>query len=425
MNLNAIKKKIRDEGLIKSGGYYFNRVISKLSMHVVGRLAASHGQAKKNRIVFKNREMLDFTDNPRALFEYLEEKGYNEKYQIIYMVSEKKNFRDRHYKNVKFVTAESPNGFSSPAAFYYGATAGYFFYSHNSADLNRFHRKGQITVNLWHGCGYKGASLDNKNIPHSATMSAFDYCLVPGQVFARSKSECWNWPKEKILCMGYPRYDWMLDPGNDRKEILKKLGFHTDPDTKVVIWMPTFRKSVLTGYGENEISLPYQLPGIEEPGQMDQLDQHCGSKNILLLIKKHPLQTGWEQADRYKNIRYVTEEMLADTDIVLYRLLGVCDGLISDYSSVAVDYMLLGRPMAFVLTDLPAYGQLRGFVFKDPLAYMPGEKVYDFGQLLAFLTHVREGKDLFSKERKQLLPVMHDPCKDYRGKLLDFLNIKR
>ena len=332
------------------------------------------------------------------------------------------------YKNVKFVTAESPNGFSSPAAFYYGATAGYFFYSHNSADLNRFHRKGQITVNLWHGCGYKGASLDNKNIPHSATMSAFDYCLVPGQVFARSKSECWNWPKEKILCMGYPRYDWMLDPGNDRKEILKKLGFHTDPDTKVDTEVNNYiceANSNECSYGENEISLPYQLPGIEEPGQMDQLDQHCGSKNILLLIKKHPLQTGWEQADRYKNIRYVTEEMLADTDIVLYRLLGVCDGLISDYSSVAVDYMLLGRPMAFVLTDLPAYGQLRGFVFKDPLAYMPGEKVYDFGQLLAFLTHVREGKDLFSKERKQLLPVMHDPCKDYRGKLLDFLNIKR
>ena len=108
MNLNAIKKKIRDEGLMKSAGYSSNRVISKLSMHVVGRLAARHGQAKKNRIVFKNREMLDFTDNPRALFEYLEEKGYNEKYQIIYMVSEKKNFRSRHYKNVKFVTAESP-----------------------------------------------------------------------------------------------------------------------------------------------------------------------------------------------------------------------------------------------------------------------------------------------------------------------------
>ena len=70
MNLNAIKKKIRDEGLMKSAGYYSNRVISKLSMHVVGRLAARHGQAKKNRIVFKNREMLDFTDNPRALFEY-------------------------------------------------------------------------------------------------------------------------------------------------------------------------------------------------------------------------------------------------------------------------------------------------------------------------------------------------------------------
>ena len=188
--------------------------------------------------------------------------------------------------------------------------------------------------------------------------------------------------------------------------------------------MPTFRKSVLTGYGENEISLPYQLPGIEDSAQMAQLDRHCGKEKILLLIKKHPLQTGWEQENCYKNIRYVTDEMFATADVVLYRLLGVCDGLISDYSSVAVDYMLLDRPMAFVLTDLPAYGQLRGFVFKDPLAYMPGEKVYDFGQLLTFLTHVREGKDLFAKERQLLLLEMHNPCKDYRGRLLDFLNIR-
>ncbi len=122
--------------------------------------------------------------------------------------------------------------------------------------------------------------------------------------------------------MGYPRYDWMLDPGNDRKEILERLGFHVEPDTKVVVWMPTFRKSVLTGYGENEISLPYQLPGIEAPAQMAQLDRHCGKEKILLLVKKHPLQTGWEQENCYKNIRYVTDEMFATADVVLYRLLG-------------------------------------------------------------------------------------------------------
>ena len=43
-----------------------------------------------------------------------------------------------------------------------GATAGFFFYSHNSAGLNRYRCKGQTVVNLWHGCGYKDAEQGKK-----------------------------------------------------------------------------------------------------------------------------------------------------------------------------------------------------------------------------------------------------------------------
>ena len=101
--------------------------------------ASGHCSVCDTRIVFKNRENQDFTDNARALFEYLVENGYNEKSQMIYMVSEKKKFRNRKYKNVKFVTAENRFGWNSPMAYYYGATAKYFFYTNNSADLNRYH----------------------------------------------------------------------------------------------------------------------------------------------------------------------------------------------------------------------------------------------------------------------------------------------
>ena len=58
--------------------------------------------------IYGRKNMKLFGGNFKELFEYLEEKGYNEKYQIIYMVSEKKNFRSRHYKNVKFVLISPP-----------------------------------------------------------------------------------------------------------------------------------------------------------------------------------------------------------------------------------------------------------------------------------------------------------------------------
>ncbi|MEI3411920.1 MAG: CDP-glycerol glycerophosphotransferase family protein [Blautia sp.] len=85
----------------------------------------------------------------------------------------------------------------------------------------------------------------------------------------------------------------------------------------------------------------------------------------------------------------------------LAELMGVCDGLISDYSSASVDFMLLHRPMAFVLTDFMAYQEKRGFVFEDPLAYMPGEKIYDYQGVENFVCeHVRGTGSLPEERRK-------------------------
>ena len=69
--------------------------------------------------------------------------------------------------------------------------------------------------------------------------------------------------------------------------------------------------------------------------------------------------------------------MLEKEKLQLYELIGISDALISDYSSVAVDYLLLDRPLGYVLADYEIYREKRGFVFEDPLEYMPGEKIYN------------------------------------------------
>ena len=117
--------------------------------------------------------------------------------------------------------------------------------------------------------------------------------------------------------------------------------------------------------------------------------------------------------------------LLEEREVLLYRLVGVCDALISDYSSIAVDYLLLDRPIAFVLTDFERYEKARGFVFDDPLKYMPGEKIYEFAQLKEFLTHVGENLDLFAGERHRILPRMHNRTEDYRGRLVEYLGLKK
>ena len=170
--------------------------------------------------------------------------------------------------------------------------------------------------------------------------------------------------REKILPIGYPRYDWMLAPSMDKAAALKKLFQWENPSGKAVIWLPTFRQSNLKGCREGEIRMPYQLPAIQGMEEMKKLDAYLRGQNVLLIIKKHPLQTKWSQEGQFSNIRYVTEEMLEKADLQLAELMGVCDGLISDYSSAAVDFMLLDRPIGYVLTDFKEYEEKEALYLK-------------------------------------------------------------
>ena len=422
MSKEAGKRILKEQGISGFVLHYGARVLTKVEKQLIGRGAARFCRVKENRLVFKNRENLDFTDNPRAFFDYLIKMGYNEKYEIIWLVSDVRKFRNVKYKNVKFVTAENRYGWNSCRAYYYAATARYFFFSHNTQDLLDYGCEGRQIINLWHGCGYKGPEQGLSAPSGEKARSGFDYGLVPGPLFVQTKSVAWNCEKEKIWPIGYPRYDWMLHPSLGKEEQLKRLfGWE---EGKAVIWMPTFRKSNLKGCRESEIQLAYQLPGLSGVDDLKKLDMHLKKLDMLLIIKKHPLQTEWSEDEKeLTNIRYVTEEMLEKAGIQLAELMGVCDGLISDYSSAAVDFMLLHRPMAYVLEDFMAYKEKRGFVFENPLIYMPGEKIYDYPGIEAFLEHVAAGEDLYQEEREKLMPVMHNPAENYCSRLAAKLSI--
>ena len=88
--------------------------------------------------------------------------------------------------------------------------------------------------------------------------------------------------------------------------------------------------------------------------------------------------------------------------VPLYSLVREADALITDYSSVYFDYLLLDRPIAFVLEDLGSYRGNRGFVVERPLDYMPGEKIYQKEELFSFLLQVEEGEDGYRQARAQI-----------------------
>ena len=76
MTKSAIKKYTERLGFFGMILHYIGRFMTKTEQQVIGKLTVRFGKVKKNRLVFKNREMMDCTDNPEAFYEYLISSGY-------------------------------------------------------------------------------------------------------------------------------------------------------------------------------------------------------------------------------------------------------------------------------------------------------------------------------------------------------------
>lgn len=125
--------------------------------------------ALKNIIIFRSGphaasyvKGMDFADNARALFEYMLENGYNEKYEMVWLVKDPSEFeRFQEIPNVKFLSFEwSVSEEKEERDQYYRALclAKFLFFT-DAYGFARNCRKDQIRIQLWHGCGFKTSEL--------------------------------------------------------------------------------------------------------------------------------------------------------------------------------------------------------------------------------------------------------------------------
>ena len=105
-----------------------------------------------------------------------------------------------------------------------------------------------------------------------------------------------------------------------------------------------------------------------------------------------------------------------------YRLMKDADALISDYSSVAYDYLHLDRPIGYTLDDMEHYKV--GFIIDNPSELMAGHIIYNKKQFINFIEDVINNKDPYKEERRKLFDKVFkyhdgDSCK----RLTEFMGI--
>lgn len=400
---------VRFTDFVYSCLYYLHRLFEKSLIIVIKTCIP----VNKTVVIFKS--MPDFSDNARALAEFMVENGYTKKYSIFFDVEENERFKKRK-DNIAFISTTSKYGKFKIRSIYRLYTAGYLMSTHKPIIAKRYARKDQNVINLWHGCSFKDRSAqDGKGT------AFFDYALVAGNLFVKTKAYFWNVDEKRILPLGFPRYDWLIKKDETAQILIDR--YKKNTDDKVILWMPTFRIDKRGRCTEtNSIT---QFPLVGSIDQWNELDELCINNNINLIVKLHPFQTEYGiPFDSFSNIAIINNRSFEQCDVPMYKFVALTDGLISDYSSIAIDYLIVNRPIAFTLDDFEEYRNKRGFVFDDPRIYMPGHHLYKFDDLKCFLLNISAGIDPYKIDRKKMYGKAICQSEHYCKDILDRFSIK-
>ncbi|AZV55527.1 CDP-glycerol glycerophosphotransferase family protein [Clostridium sp. AWRP] len=356
---------------------------------------------KSNIVLFSSYPA--FSDNSLALFHYIvnNRKDIIECYRLYWGQSNNDKVPEIVKENVD-VTVVEKGSFKGIWTFlrakYIFSTHGYFSEVYSGA--------GQSQVNLWHGNGYK--SITDKD-----RMYRGDLTIVTGDIYRKIHSRVLDMDENRVITTGLPRNDWLFS----KEKALEKLGVSKESYKKIYIWMPTYRKASIGHSGVDGNATAFGISTMNAE-QFRKLEDVLLNNNCLLIIKPHPMDSMLLAGlGKYEHIRVITNIDLENNDIQLYELLPETDGLLSDYSSVVVDYLLLGKPITMVLSDMDEYRKSRGFVFDLVEDYFPGPIVSDFDSLLNYFQEADTIDNQWLSKRLKLKKVFHkydDACSSER-----------
>lgn len=358
----------------------------------------------QNTIVIESHN--DFDSNGGAFYDYLIKNHYNDKYKIVWLLKNKKP--DELPKNVTAFYLYKPSLKKQMTI----CTARYIL---TCQDVIGSVREGQISLYMTHGpLGLK--SIKGKcNLPENLT-----YILMPSEYLLPIMCDQYGieYSKIKALILGYPMHDCLYT--NERGDLYK---ITSDKFRKVVLWMPTFRKSIAFGREDSNAVEPLGIPIFNTLYEVQELNDFLKNNNSLLIIKIHPMQDlSTIKIHSFSNIKLLDEKSVKKLDVNNNRLMKDADALISDYSSAAYDYMHLDRPVGFTMDDAKEYKL--GFIVDDPQELIGGQIIYNEHDFMNFIFDVLDNKDPYKEKRNEIFNKVYkfhngDSCQ----RLADFLKL--
>ena len=274
--------------------------------------------------------------------------------------------------------------------------AGLAAVTHGFGDVNRYGLSGAVIVQLWHGAPLKKLHADSpavtslggaERIPGVAALLRGAYrrgtrriSLFPTSsgFFVPFLASAFDLLGGQVQVLGEPRADVLFTGSEDERRAAARavLAPHLGSfaGSRVVLYAPTWRD------GDPDPGVPTEL-------QWLRIAEVCERLDLVLLVRPHPLGVG-EYTHSSPRVRLLTAADQPESMPFLWAL----DALVTDYSSMAVDYVVTGKPLLLLAPDLESYRRTRG-LYVDYAWLAGGTWSTDWDQLLDRLEAVLEDPD--------------------------------
>jgi CDP-glycerol glycerophosphotransferase len=296
--------------------------------------------------------------------------------------------------------------------------------THGFGDANRFGLTGAFVVQLWHGIPLKLIHLDSpatlrtRLLPDSVVVrrvlgimyrrAARSIAVMPAasEVSARRLRTAFDLPDARVVVTGDPRDDvLLLGSDAERTASARALLFEglAMPPTgqRVLLYAPTWRD------GEAD-------PGIPSAAEWERIVRMLDDTDSLLVVRPHPHGVG-DYADGFAaSPRIVLLSATACADVT--PVLPAVDVLVTDYSSIAFDFALTGRPIVFLAPDVESYSASRG-LYAPYESFSGGTEVRDWTHVVERLEAVIADPAARKRaaEHSEALAAAHHAFRDGRN----------
>ncbi|MGI9887682.1 CDP-glycerol glycerophosphotransferase family protein [Vibrio chagasii] len=353
----------------------------KILFRAVNRIIPKNSK----RVVFKSNP--DFSGNGKAFSDYL--LNVKCKYDVVWIVS------GCYAEYIDGITIVKKGTFK---ALWLYATSKYIVTTHNEMIGTR--AGNQVYISLWHGMPMKKICYLGE-FDHQGMEDYSSLRIATSEIMRSIISACFREKANNVYVTGQPRNDYLFD------EKIRTTSFYKDIKSKyekVVFYTPTFR--------ENQEDARYS-DGVKIEGHnflrtndfdLDSLNKYFSENNILLLLKLHPFEEkSITNSILGSHIRVITSHQLKEKELDINHILSITDILISDYSSIYFDFLMLNKPIVFLVPDKEQYEKSRGGFVLEPFdSWTPGSKVVTQKALLDEISEIKIGIDKYSDKRNEV-----------------------